>query len=159
MKTPLAWKNLVHNKVRTSVALAGVGFAVILIFMQLGFLGAVRKTATQIYDALDFDLMLRSPAYLHLTEPRSFPRERVFQAASLPEVQRAQPFYLALSEWQAPQAEDALPDQWRGDWRGIITMRVDPNAPPFVPEDLRDKPSKLTNPRFVLTDSKSKSEF
>ena len=77
MKTPLAWKNLIYNKVRTAVALAGVGFAVILIFMQMGFLGAVRKTATQIYDALDFDLMLRSPAYLHLTEPRSFPRERV----------------------------------------------------------------------------------
>jgi putative ABC transport system permease protein len=159
MKTPLAWKNLVHNKVRTSVALAGVGFAVILIFMQLGFLGAVRKTATQIYDALDFDLMLRSPAYLHLTEPRTFPRERVFQAASLPEVRRAQPFYLGLSEWQAPQPDDARPETWSGDWRGIITMGVDPNASPFIPEDLREKSSMLTNPRFVLIDSKSKPEF
>jgi putative ABC transport system permease protein len=159
MKTPLAWKNLVHNKVRTAVALAGVGFAVILIFMQLGFLGAVRKTATQIYDALDFDLMLRSPAYLHLTEPRSFPRERVYQAASLPEVEQAQPFYLGLSEWQAPQPDNVLPDEWSGDWRGIITMGVDPNDPPFLPKDLREKSSKLTNPRFVLIDSKSKPEF
>src|SRR5687768_16319706 len=106
MKTPLAWKNLVHNKVRTSVTLDGVSFAVILIFMQLGFLGAVRKTATQIYDALDFDLMLRSPSYLHLTEPRSFPRERVYQAASLAEIAKARPFYLGLSEWQAPQPDD-----------------------------------------------------
>ena len=55
MNTPLAWKNLLHNKVRTAVALAGVAFAVILIFMQLGFKGAVRKTATQIYDALAYD--------------------------------------------------------------------------------------------------------
>jgi putative ABC transport system permease protein len=159
MKTPLAWKNLVHNKVRTAVALAGVGFAVILIFMQLGFLGAVRKTATQIYDALDFDLMLRSPAYLHLTEPRSFPRERVYQAASLAEVEQAQPFYLGLSEWQAPQPDDALPHEWSGDWRGIITMGVDPNDPPFLPADLREKSRKLTSPRFVLIDSKSKPEF
>lgn len=159
MNTPLAWKNLVHSKVRTSVALAGVGFAVILIFMQLGFLGAVRKTATQIYDALEFDLMLRSPAYLHLTEPRSFPRERVFQAASLPEVQRAEPFYLGLSEWQAPQPDDVPPDQWSGDWRGIICMGVDPNDPPFVPTDLRTKSAELTDPRFVLIDSKSKPEF
>jgi putative ABC transport system permease protein len=159
MKTPLAWKNLVHNKVRTAVALAGVGFAVILIFMQLGFLGAVRKTATQIYDALDFDLMLRSPAYLHLTEPRSFPRERVYQAASLPEVEKAQPFYLGLSEWQAPQPDNVSPEEWSGDWRGIITMGVDPNDPPFLPEELRVKSRKLTNPRFVLIDSKSKPEF
>ena len=86
MKTPLAWKNLTHNRVRTAIGVAGVGFAVILIFMQMGFKGAIRKTATQIYDALDFDLMLRSPAYLHLTEPRSFPRSRIHQAASLPDV-------------------------------------------------------------------------
>ena len=102
MKTPLAWKNLSHNKVRTCVGVAGVGFAVILIFMQMGFKGGVASTATQIYDALDFDLMLRSPAYLHLTEPRSFSRTRVFQAASLAEVKHARPFYLGLSEWQAP---------------------------------------------------------
>lgn len=159
MKTPLAWKNLTHNKVRTAVALAGVGFAVILIFMQMGFKGAVRKTATQIYDALDFDLMLRSPAYLHLTEPRTFPRQRVFQAASLPQVEQAQPFYLGLSEWQAPQPADAPPEAYRGDWRGIITMGVDPAAPPFIPRDLREKSTLLTDARFVLIDAKSKPEF
>jgi putative ABC transport system permease protein len=159
MKTPLAWKNLTHNKVRTSVALAGVGFAVILIFMQLGFLGAVRKTATQIYDALEFDLMLRSPAYLHLTEPRVFPRERIYQAASLPEVARARSFYLGLSEWQAPQPEDGAVETWQGDWRGIITMGVDPLDPPFTREALRAKAAMLTDPRFVLIDGKSKPEF
>ena len=36
MRTPLAWKNLTHNRVRTAVAVAGVTFAVVLIFMQLG---------------------------------------------------------------------------------------------------------------------------
>ena len=159
MNTPLAWKNLLHNKVRTAVALAGVGFAVILIFMQMGFKGAVRKTATQIYDALDFDLMLRSPAYLHLTEPRSFPRERVFQAASLPSIADAQPFYLGLSEWQAPEPPDAPPDQYSGDWRGIITIGVDPNSSAFLKKDIREKSRLLTDPRFVLIDSKSKPEF
>lgn len=159
MKTPLAWKNLVHNKVRTAVALAGVSFAVILIFMQMGFLGAVRRTATQIYDALDFDLMLRSPTYLHLTEPSTFPRERIFQAASLPEIAKVEPFYLGLAEWQAPQPADVSPDQWSGDWRGIITMGVDPKDPPFIPLDLREKSSKLTDPRYVLIDGKSKPEF
>jgi putative ABC transport system permease protein len=159
MKTPLAWKNLAYNRVRTAVALAGVGFAVILIFMQMGFKGAVRKTATQIYDALDFDLMLRSPAYLHLTEPRSFPRERVFQSASLPMVAKARPFYLGLSEWQAPQPDDVPPDQWHGEWRGIITIGVDPNDPPFLPKDLRKKAAELTDARFVLIDNKSKREF
>ncbi|HMP06894.1 MAG TPA: hypothetical protein PJ982_11125, partial [Lacipirellulaceae bacterium] len=159
MKTPLAWKNLVNNRVRTAVALAGVAFAVILIFMQLGFLGAVRKTATQIYDALDFDLMLRSPAYLHLTEPRTFPRQRLYTAASMPGVVSARPFYLGLCEWQAPQPADVPAGQWNGQWRGIIGMGVDPLDPPFVPESLRAAARLLTDPRFLLIDSKSKPEF
>jgi putative ABC transport system permease protein len=159
MKTPLAWKNLVYNKVRTAVALAGVGFAVILIFMQMGFLGAVRKTATQIYDALDFDLMLRSPAYLHLTEPRAFPRERAFQAASLAGVDKVRLFYLGLSEWQAPQPDDVLPSDYDGQSRGIIAMGVDPLDPPFVRAELRREAQKLTDSRFLLIDTKSKSDF
>lgn len=166
MKTPLAWKNLTHNRVRTAIGVAGVGFAVILIFMQMGFKGAIRKTATQIYDALDFDLMLRSPAYLHLTEPRSFPRSRIHQAASLPEVVHVRPFYLGLSEWQAPvlhgdelarASEEA--QERAGQWRGIITMGTDPSDPAFVREDIREEARKLTDARFVIVDDKSKAEY
>ncbi|QEG35247.1 FtsX-like permease family protein [Bythopirellula goksoeyrii] len=170
MKTPLAWKNLVHNKVRTTIGVAGVSFAVILIFMQLGFLGGIIHTATQIYDALEFDLMLRSPAYLHLTEARSFPRSRVFQAASLPEVEHAQPFYLGLSEWQAPAAAKPGPSddsslspesalEAEGDWRAIITMGTDPQDPAFNREDINQEARKLSDATFVLVDVKSKKEY
>ena len=166
MNTPLAWKNLSHNKVRTCVGVAGVGFAVILIFMQMGFKGGVASTATQIYDALDFDLMLRSPAYLHLTEPRSFSRMRVFQAASLPEVTHARPFYLGLSEWQAPirhalpvEYTESNPHKPAGQWRAIITMGTEPNDAGFAREDIRRQVRKLTDPRFVLVDTKSKPEY
>ncbi len=166
MSTPLAWKNLTHNKVRTSIGVAGVGFAVILIFMQLGFLGAIQKTATQIYDALDFDLLLRSPAYLHLTEPRDFARARVYQAASLPEVSHARPFYLGLSEWQIPITSNAPLNQeasdtedLSGQWRGIITMGTDPNDPGFTRDDICKQARQLSDPRFVLIDSESKSEY
>ena len=165
MKTPLAWKNLSHSKVRTSIGVAGVGFAVILIFMQLGFHGAIRKTATQIYDALDFDLMLRSPAYLHLTEPRAFPRRRVFQATSLPEVEVARPFYLGLTEWQAPVHDALLPvsgneeDFSEGQWRTIIIMGTDPHDPGFQRQDIRNSARELTDPQFVLVDTKSKPEY
>ncbi len=151
MNTPLAWKNLTHNKARTAIGVAGVGFAVILIFMQMGFKGAIRKTATQIYDALEFDLMLRSPAYLHLTEPRAFPRIRVHQAASLAHVAKAHAFYLGLSEWQSPNPN--------GEWRSIITMGTDPSDPVFRRKDICAKARKLTDPRFVLVDSESKPEY
>ncbi len=157
---------MTHNRGRTAIGLAGVGFAVILIFMQMGFKGAIRKTATQIYDSIDFDLMLRSPAYLHLTEPRAFPRARLHQAASLPEVVQVRPFYLGLSEWQAPvlhgetlaNASQAA-QECAGQWRGIITMGTDPNDPAFLREDIRRAARELSDPRFVLIDDKSKAEY
>ena len=49
-KTPLAWHNLWHQPVRSGVAVIGVTFAAVLMFMQLGFLEAVKASATVIYD-------------------------------------------------------------------------------------------------------------
>ena len=38
----MAWRNLLQNKRRTAAALGGITFAVLLVFMQLGFLRAAR---------------------------------------------------------------------------------------------------------------------
>ena len=70
MATPLAWHNLLHSKVRSGVAIAGVTFAIVLMFMQLGFLEAVKISATLIYDVLDFDICLRSRDYNRFTDAR-----------------------------------------------------------------------------------------
>ncbi len=40
-RLPIGWLQLIHNRTRLAAALAGVMFANILIFMQLGFLGAL----------------------------------------------------------------------------------------------------------------------
>ncbi len=40
-RTPLAWLNLIHEPKRLVLAIAGTGFAVMLMFMQLGFRGAL----------------------------------------------------------------------------------------------------------------------
>ena len=56
----LALRNLLHQRIRTLISLAGVAFAVLLIFSQLGFLGAVDRTATLLFDRLDFDLLLEA---------------------------------------------------------------------------------------------------
>ena len=39
--TPLAWLQLTREKIRLVIALAGIAFAVILMFMQLGFQAAL----------------------------------------------------------------------------------------------------------------------
>ena len=46
MRTPLAWLNTIQNKKRTATAVGGICFAVLLIFMQAGFLGAARLNSS-----------------------------------------------------------------------------------------------------------------
>jgi hypothetical protein len=47
----LAWRNLVHDKVRLAVTLTGIVFAVVLIVVELGlFLGFTTATSSLIDD-------------------------------------------------------------------------------------------------------------
>jgi putative ABC transport system permease protein len=150
MKTQLAFQNLTHSKVRTSIAVAGVAFAVTLVFVQLGFRGGVETTATLIYDALEFDILLRSPDYLHLCETRSFPRERLLQATATEGVRSAKPFYISIHQWQEPRDFSS---------RGIVVMGTDPQDPVFNVPEIRAKASKLSSEEFVLIDTKTRPEY
>ena len=47
-RVPLAWKNLTHRKLRLLVAVAGITFAVLLMFVQFGFRAALLDSNTQI---------------------------------------------------------------------------------------------------------------
>ena len=100
MRTPLAWLNLLHERTRTLVAVAGVAFAVVLIFVQLGFFQAVRNTATLVYDALDFDLAIISREYVDMLRPGSVARGRLAAARGWPGVRAARPLSVGLSAWR-----------------------------------------------------------
>lgn len=150
MPIQLAWRNLLHHPVRTTVALFGVAFAVTLIFMQLGFLGSVRTTASLIYNALEFDLVIRSPEYLYFADARDFPLSRLQQIQSLPEVESTVPFYVGVSEWRHPR-EDIR--------RAILTMGVPPGQRVFKDPNLHEKTQSLRIPSHVLIDTRSRKEF
>jgi putative ABC transport system permease protein len=98
----LACVNLLHQRIRTLISLAGVGFAVLLIFTQLGFLGSVDQTATLLFDKLDFDLLVASREYLNLNSPEGFPRLRLSQADAVPGVGSIQPLSVGLGLWRGP---------------------------------------------------------
>ena len=98
----LASLNLLHQRIRTLISIAGVAFAALLIFTQLGFLGSVDRTATLLFDHLDFDLLLTSGEYLDLNTPQGFPRPRLFQAGSVSGVESVRPFSVSLGLWRGP---------------------------------------------------------
>src|SRR5438094_9760026 len=104
MKTPLALLNLIHQPVRTCVAVLGVAFATVLVFMQLGFLGAVEATATLLYEQLDFDLLMVAADFREVNRPGSFPKERLHQAEAFAMVQRTAPLHLGFHVWRNPDS-------------------------------------------------------
>jgi putative ABC transport system permease protein len=82
--------------------MAGVGFVVTMVLLQLGFLEAVRSTATSLYDQLDFDVALISPRYEQLYDAWTFPDERLRQAEGLETVVDAQPMHVVFAMWRCP---------------------------------------------------------
>ncbi len=80
MKIPLAWLQLSREKMRLFVALAGIGFADILMFMQLGFRDALFDSAVTLHKNLQGDIFLISPQSTAIIAMKSFPNRRLYQA-------------------------------------------------------------------------------
>ena len=116
----LALSNLRYDRGRAAVSVTGAGFAVVLIFMQLGFLGATESTATLLYDRLNFDAIVLSSEYLDLARPGTFDRARLAQAQALPGVARVLPFSTAQGLWRNPMSP--ADDEGHGGRKWPIVM-------------------------------------
>ncbi|MDJ0569149.1 MAG: ABC transporter, partial [Pleurocapsa sp. MO_192.B19] len=80
---PLGWAQLSHQKVRMIVALSGIAFADILIFMQLGFSTSLFGGVTRIHEHLDGDLFLVSARAKTLIDGQNFDHRHLYQAAAV----------------------------------------------------------------------------
>jgi putative ABC transport system permease protein len=99
---PLALRNVLHGGMRSLLAVAGVAFSITLVLLQLGFLEAVRITATTVFDQLDFDVVLLSPQYEQFFGPGAFSLRRLKEAESVPGVIAARPLYAVMGFWRCP---------------------------------------------------------
>jgi putative ABC transport system permease protein len=163
----VAWLNMMEGRVRTLVSLTGVAFTVFLMLMQLGFLGAVVRTATLLYDHLDFDLLLVSSEYATLRNPGTLPRHQVALARGVDGVQTVLPLGVSRGMWHGPHSGGhGLPPG-----RSVILMLgVDPAtlgqvfADPdrYLFRDSRDLASAgraLNRTGTILLDRTSRPEF
>src|SRR5262245_48883468 len=150
-RTPLAWHNLWHQPVRSGVAVVGVTFAAVLMFMQLGFLEAVKNSATVIYDVLDFDICLRSRDYARFSDARSFDRSRLSDAQGVPGVATAAPLLVGVLSWRNPHS---------GEPRAILTLGVPDSPAVFTDQQLQQLVDEaLKQPQAMLVDTLTRREF
>jgi putative ABC transport system permease protein len=150
-KTALAWHNLWHQPLRTAVAVVGVTFAAVLMFMQLGFLEAVKASATVIYDVLEFDICLRSRDYDRFSDARSFDRARLSQARDVDGVESGTPLWVGVLSWRNPKT---------GEPRAILTLGVPEGSKVFNDSSIQHAlSSNLDRPQTMLLDTHTRREF
>jgi putative ABC transport system permease protein len=159
MKIPLTILNLLHQKLRTIIALAGVAFSTILIFMQLGFYGSAAVTATVFIDKLDADLVLLSPDYLDINRPGTLARSRMIQARSITGVKSVVPLYVAGNLWRIVDVDDGQPGFMNGRRRGIMVVGFNPEDDPFLLPELRGQHKLIKVPGQVLIDTQTRAYF
>jgi putative ABC transport system permease protein len=102
---PLAWLQLKREKSRLLVAMAGIAFADMLMFIQLGFQTALYESNTRLHRTLNADLVLISPQGRNIVNLTTFPRRRLYQTLSFEGVVSAEPLYTDFVDWKNPQTQ------------------------------------------------------
>ncbi len=142
-RMPIGWLQLSHNRMRLLAALAGVSFANVLVFVQLGILGALNSTITAPYEMFRADIMLSSSDANTLSDSVNIARIRGFEARSIPGVADAVPLFIANVDWQR---ED-------GTTSTLQTFGIDAAKGAFLSEPLNAAMADLALENTVLIDT------
>jgi len=150
MNWPIGWMQLRHRPLRLVVALAGIGFAVLLILMQLGFRSALFESAVRFHERFDYDIALFSTESVFIVRPRPFSIRRLYQALGDPDVADVSPVYIFPGVWKNP---------WNNDRRSITVIGLNPEENLLLTAGFDDNRLKLRGQDVVLFDAASRPEF
>lgn len=123
---PLAWKNLAHDRVRFALFSAGIGFAVVLMGVQLGIMNAMLDSNTVLIERINAELVLVNPNRASLLFRDAVNRRRLEQAAAVPGVLSIAPVYAEYQLGELRHTAAALRD--RAHTRRIRVVAVDPDS-------------------------------
>lgn len=147
---PLAWLQLISERKRFVVAIAGITFAVTMMLFQVGLRGALFKQVVGPLTILDADIIVTSPNYEYFGVGRGFANVRLSQAYALPEVVSANGIKLGCMSFK--NVDD-------GRERDIFAIAYDPSKKVFIPEDINSQQHLLKREGSVLFDSLSRAQY
>ena len=101
---PLAWRNLLANKPRLLRSSGGIGFAVLLMLVQLGFERAFFNASLEVIRLLDGDIFLQRASKYRFATRDPFAARDLETARAVAGVASAWPLYAAWHElfWRNP---------------------------------------------------------
>jgi putative ABC transport system permease protein len=147
---PLAWLQLIRERMRLLVALAGISFAVILMLIQLGFRDALFDAAITMHQNLNTDIVLINPQSTNLVAMKAFSRRRLYQVAGMPGVESVTPLYLDFGIWRNPETRLT---------RQLLMIAYSPDAKVFNLPGIAQYQDKIKESDVVLFDTGSRAEF
>jgi len=150
IKTPLAWRQLLKERTRLLVAVAGITFADMLIFIQMGFEGALFDAAIKPHRSLQADLVLINPQFQTLFSVKSFSRERLYQALSYDGVQSVNSLYIGTGQWRNPETRLE---------RAILVWGIDPAKSAFIIPEIQQNLDPIKQLNQVLFDQAGRPEY
>jgi putative ABC transport system permease protein len=149
-RTPLGWLQLSREKSRLLVALSGIAFADVLMFMQLGFQAALYDSNTKLSRALDADIVLVSPQARNTQNLSTFSRRRLYQAKDVPGVKSAEAFYSNIITWKHPDTRKES---------SIQVIAFKPEQQLLNLPEVNQQLDKTKLPDVVLFDRKSRGNY
>ncbi|MAR05709.1 MAG: ABC transporter [Cyanobium sp. NAT70] len=149
-RIPLSWLLLTRQPVRLLVALAGISFAGILMFMQLGFRDGLFDASITVHRLFDADLVLISPRSASSVRMAGFPRRRLVQTLADPQVEGITPVHWGLMLWRNPETRKN---------RAILALGYNPDDPFFITSELNSQSQLLKQKGRILFDQLSRPEF
>ncbi len=123
--TDLALKTLLHDRLRFAITVAGVAFAVMLVFVQVGLFLGLMDNASVIISHVDADLWVTSKNTPNIDFPHPFSDGLVQRVRSVPGVARADNLIMSYYNVTLPNGAQesteiyALEDhqRWNVPWR------------------------------------------
>lgn len=120
-RLPVGWLQLTHNRTRFFAALAGVAFANVLVFVQLGIMNSMSSAAVRPYAFFSTDIMISAHDANTLSDGANVARQWLYQALADPEVAEGMGLYVTNVPWDRGMTDISL-----------TTFGVDPFQPQFL---------------------------
>ncbi|MDZ4094923.1 MAG: FtsX-like permease family protein [Paracoccaceae bacterium] len=131
-RLPIGWLQLTHSRTRFSAALAGVAFANVLVFVQLGIMNSMATATLTPYGFFQADIMISASDANSMTEGGNVARQWLFQALADPEVTAGTGLFVANVNWA--RTDKTL---------GLTTYGIDPTQPGFLSPEMAAKATTL----------------
>lgn len=151
MRTPLAWLNVTTNLGRMVLNALGIGFAVVLMFTQIGFLYGLFDSAVEVLRLMRADLVILSPARYTVPSEQRFDYGLIDRAKGVPGVSGVIPLYMDRSLAVA-RVEGHIS-------RSIRVLGVPVQSDAFVDPAMNQRCRELIDPSMALVDRRSKETY